>query len=324
MFIITVFRNIFQTWTISSKFRFRTRPLIFLISSCSIGGGVTFRTPVIAFRSLAALHTHLEEAKMSSFQIPAGVELDLGNMTAIDRRIGLEGSLIELATQGTEPLLQALFSLPLNETDDGKFVDLPDGQFRLPREKPIPKERVLTKWEKFAKEKGIQKKRRDRLVLDPNTGEYVPRYGKGSKNSLDRDVVLPHKASRGDNYNPFAEKRKEKQKRIKDNKKKQLSNLGRAAKGRRAQIQPMQSLDVAKTGPSGKKYLPKSALKDSLSIAQRSTGSIGRFDKKVGNEPKLKVQGRKKKFVTIADKKALGVEKERSQKIAERILMGQK
>lgn len=261
---------------------------------------------------------------MSNFQPPPGYEIDLGNLAAFDKRVGLEGSLTELATQGVEPLVHAIFSLPVVDTDEAKLVELPKCSFRLPREKPIPKERALTKWEQFSKEKGIQKKRRDRLVLDEATGEYVPRYGKGSKNALDKDVILPHKQSMGDDYDPFAQKRKEKKQRIKENKKKNVTNLGRAAKSRGAQIQPMQALDVGRAGPSGKKYLPKKGLKDSLSVAQRSTASAGRFDKKVANEPKAKLQGRKKKFGTVTDGKALGKEKERSQKIAERILMGQK
>lgn len=261
---------------------------------------------------------------MNGFQPPPGYEIDLGNLAAFDKRVGLEGSFTEMATQGVEPLVHAIFSLPVTETEEAKLVELPKCAFQLPREKPIPKERGLTKWEQFSKEKGIQKKRRDRLVLDEATGEYVPRYGKGSKNALDKDVILPHKASMGDNYDPFAQKRKEKKQRIKDNKKKSGSNLNRAAKNRGAQIQPIHALDVGKAGPSGKKFLPKKGLKDSLSIVQRSTASAGRFDKKVANEPKPKLRGRKKKFETVTDKKALGKEKERSQKIAERILMGQK
>lgn len=261
---------------------------------------------------------------MSGFQIPPGYELDLGNLTAFDKRVGLEGNLVDLATQGIEPLVHAVFSLPILESEDAKLVTLPNCESHLPRAKPIPKERAVTKWEKYAKEKGIQKKRRDRLVLDEATGEYVPRYGKGSKNALDRDVILPHKASMGDDYDPFAQKRKDKKQRIKENKKKQNSNLGRASKSRGAQIQPVHALDVGRAGPSGKKFLPKKGLKDSLSIAQRSTASAGRFDKKVANEPKAKLSGRKKKFQTIVDKKALGKEKERSQKIAERILMNRK
>ncbi|CDF38667.1 ribosome biogenesis regulatory protein (RRS1) family protein [Chondrus crispus] len=261
---------------------------------------------------------------MTTFQIPPGYEVDLGNLAAFDKRVGIEGTPVEVATQGVEPLVHAIFSLPVLESDEAKLVSLPNGAFHLPRAKPIPKERALTKWEKFAKEKGIQKRHRDRLVLDDATGEYVPRYGKGSKNALDRDVILPHKESMGEDYDPFAQKRKEKKQRIKENTKKHNSNLGRAAKGRRAQINPVHALDVGKAGPSGKKFLPKKGLKDSLAIAQRSTASAGRFDQKVTNEPKAKLQGRKKKFQTIVDKKALGKEKERSQKIAERILMGRK
>lgn len=261
---------------------------------------------------------------MSTFQPAPGYEIDLGNLTAFDNRTDLQGSLIELATQSTEPLVQAIFSLPIQEEDDGRFVHLPKPTFELPREKPIPKERPLTKWEQFAKEKGINKKRRDRLVLDEATGEYVPRYGKGSKNSLDKDIILPHKESMGDNYNPFAEKRKEKKQRIKDNKKKHARNLNRAAKARGSnlQLKPVQALDVSAPGPSGKKFLPKQGLKDTLAVAQRSTASAGRFDKRLANEPKPKLQGRRKHAPTVPARKAMREEKEKSQKIAERVLMG--
>jgi len=41
----------------------------------------------------------------------------------------------------------------------------------LPRMKSIPQIRKLTKWQKFAMDKGIQRKNRNRLVLDEATGE---------------------------------------------------------------------------------------------------------------------------------------------------------
>lgn len=34
-------------------------------------------------------------------------------------------------------------------------VSLPEPKIILPREKPIPKEKPLTKWEKFRKERGL-------------------------------------------------------------------------------------------------------------------------------------------------------------------------
>lgn len=254
--------------------------------------------------------------------VPVGVELDLGVLTAFDSRQNPDNSLIEQATKGTDVLVKAIFNLPLNDKFEGKFVDLPNPTFQLPREKPIPKEKTFTKWEKFAKEKGIQKKRRDRLVFDQSTGEYVPRYGRGSKNSLERDIIIPHRESMADDEDPFQTKRKEKKQRVLDNKKKQVSNVRRATKGRGPGIDPMSALDVAKSGPSGKKFLPKKSLSDSLSVVQKSTASAGKFDNKVSGERKQKSQGRKKKMTTGSSKAALGKEKKQSQTIAQRILSG--
>ena len=58
---------------------------------------------------------------------------------------------------------------------------MPDPRVVLPREKPVPKEEVKTKWEKFREERGMAPKRkRSRLVFDPVTKDWLPRWGKGS------------------------------------------------------------------------------------------------------------------------------------------------
>lgn len=270
----------------------------------------------------------MAESSASGYQPAAGVELDLGNLAAFDTRVGLTGTPAEVAAQGLQELVRGVFSLPAETTDDGRFVALPPGAFHLPREKAIPKERARTKWEQFALEKGIQKRKRDRLVLDDATGEYVPRYGRGSRNDLARDAVLPHKAGMPDDWNPFDERRAEKRKRVRDNRKKNVANVRRATKQRQAadakaaaSLAPVQALDVGKAGPSGKKFLPKSGLKDTLAIAQKSTASAGKFDRKVANEPKQKTQGRKKRYASDGGKKGMQQEKQRSQKIADRILL---
>ena len=55
----------------------------------------------------------------------------------------------------------------------------------LPREKPIPKEKPLTKWERFRLEKGITAKgKRSRMVYDETTKDWVPRFGMGSINKI--------------------------------------------------------------------------------------------------------------------------------------------
>jgi len=74
--------------------------------------------------------------------------------------------------------------------DDGEILEytksyytvrLPKSQVVLPREKKAPKEKVMTKWEKFRLEKGMPaRKSRSRMVFDPITNDWVPRHGMGS------------------------------------------------------------------------------------------------------------------------------------------------
>ncbi len=60
--------------------------------------------------------------------------------------------------------MNALFSLPPKRVDDVLVVPLPPPEMRLPRSKPLPKPRPPTKWEQYAKEKGIEKKKKTKLV----------------------------------------------------------------------------------------------------------------------------------------------------------------
>lgn len=71
---------------------------------------------------------------------------------------------------------------------------------RLPRGKPIPKPKPLTKWEKFAKEKGIVKKKRSKLAFDEATQDWKRIHGYDKANDAldvpiieasDKDKVLP-------------------------------------------------------------------------------------------------------------------------------------
>jgi regulator of ribosome biosynthesis len=77
-------------------------------------------------------------------------------------------------------LINRIFDLPTEEhpTEAFHFVaQLPKPVTVCPREKPIPKAKQLTKWEQFAKLKGIQKKSKGRMVFDEEKQEYLPRFG---------------------------------------------------------------------------------------------------------------------------------------------------
>lgn len=53
------------------------------------------------------------------------------------------------------------------KNEDGyMYVDLPEPRYNLPREKPLPTPKPLTKWQKFAIEKGIKKTPKPKTTWD--------------------------------------------------------------------------------------------------------------------------------------------------------------
>ncbi len=51
-------------------------------------------------------------------------------------------------------LFNAIWELPTERVEEAIVAVLPPPTFNLPREKPVPKAKPLTKWEQYAKEKG--------------------------------------------------------------------------------------------------------------------------------------------------------------------------
>lgn len=71
-----------------------------------------------------------------------------------------------LARDNTQLLLNRIWDLPFERVDDVVIAKLPPPSFLLPREKPVPKARAPTKWETYAKDKGITKRKKTKLVWD--------------------------------------------------------------------------------------------------------------------------------------------------------------
>jgi regulator of ribosome biosynthesis len=65
-----------------------------------------------------------------------------------------EAFLQELARENTQLLINSIWGLPTERVEDVVVAKFPPPTFTLPREKPVPKPREPTKWEKYAKEKG--------------------------------------------------------------------------------------------------------------------------------------------------------------------------
>lgn len=56
--------------------------------------------------------------------------------------------------------------MPTERVEESIVAKLPKPAITLPRAKKCPTEKPLTKWEKFAKEKGIKKVKKDKKSFD--------------------------------------------------------------------------------------------------------------------------------------------------------------
>lgn len=278
--------------------------------------------------------------------------LDLGSLLTEDTQ-SYEGITMQEFSKRTAASLcqiyQALFEMKKTQKaahgPDGEIleytksqysVEMPAPRVVLPREKPVPKEKEKTKWEKFREERGMPPRhKRSRLVFDPITKDWVPRWGKGSvkkiaeKMNFAMEEKPKHRAAGMD---PFtfakAEKNAMKEKQNLASIKNQIHAVSaRNMKGEVKVLESKQSAAVKDTmklkSDEERSTLRKrehKALMKSLKMAQMSTASMGRFDRKASKQepdaPKsLKVQKKRSNehmFKLSADR---SLEKERNMKI---------
>ena len=197
-----------------------------------------------------------------------------------------EDNIVERTKGNLKLIFSELFKLKTNqigqdeeERDYDKpinAVKLPNPSVILPRGLPIPKQdKNQTKWEKFAEEKGIQKiKKRSRMIWSEELQKYLPRWGKGSlrKEETNAKWVIEDKP-KYEGKNPFTyEKQELKLKHLKQDQR---------------QKQNEQTFLNKKRNKDGKLKEDKKAQRKNLEIVQKSTASQGRFDKKLKNEAKI-------------------------------------
>ena len=119
--------------------------------------------------------------------------------------------------------------LPVEVSDIGPVYVLPNEVFVLPKSQREPEPKPETKWEKFAKEKGIKKRKRDRMVFDEEDQQYKPRFGyKGINSGIEDVPIVEVKAGQDPFADPWADARKGKKDAIKKNMKNQMRNQNKA------------------------------------------------------------------------------------------------
>ncbi|WVF67016.1 hypothetical protein IAT40_001759 [Kwoniella sp. CBS 6097] len=245
----------------------------------------------------------------------------------------LESHLLALTLTSTQALIASLFTLPTTPSNSGPITSLPAPVTLLPREKPLPKPKPLTKWERFANAKGISHKKKERDVWDEERQEWVARWGKGGKNK-DKEEQWLHEVKAGEeaDQDPAKTARTERKARIAKNLKQQAANIA-AASSKPTPISSLRDGPASKPSKSSSRSLGeetqenkkagrdkrKAELERSMLISKTSTASLGRFDEKIQGEPKVK--GVKRKFEPVSKTDYSG-EKESALSVLKRIESG--
>ncbi len=113
------------------------------------------------------------------------LQYDLGILAAFDAQPidaaqferDPEALLHRLTTERTQLLIKHIFELPVTMEDAGPVASLPPRSTKLPNARPPPKARPLTRWQKFALEKGIKKTKRSQKVWDETADDWKARHG---------------------------------------------------------------------------------------------------------------------------------------------------
>jgi regulator of ribosome biosynthesis len=215
------------------------------------------------------------------------------------------------STENVQLLVSQIFQLPREQSDVGPIVRLDKLEFteQLPRMMPLPKPKVKTRWDRFAEERGIEKKKRSRLVWDETSKDWVPRWGANSAKHRAEKQNWVVEVPLNSNEDPFEKKR------LADQLVKAKQKL-REAKNKLDHTGKSLPAGVNSSLVAGGKR-SKDTINEVLKRAQVSSGSVGKFDRRVESE-KVMDQGKKKKLLSSN----MGEEKNQAMKIMNSVLKG--
>ncbi|KAK0051748.1 ribosome biogenesis regulatory protein [Biomphalaria pfeifferi] len=192
-------------------------------------------------------------------------------------RQNTETVLKRISRDATQVLFNSLWQLPVEQVEGNYLITLPEIKMWLPREKPVPKKKPLTKWQEYAKGKGILNKKKSRKVYDEASGEYKPRWGYKRANDDTKQWLIEVPANADPFEDQFAKRQTAKKERVAKNELHRLRNIARAQKVKAPSFNSMLTLKA-------------------LAVAHKSTASIGKFTEKLPKEKPSKFTGKKRKF----------------------------
>ncbi|XP_042522384.1 ribosome biogenesis regulatory protein homolog [Dipodomys spectabilis] len=223
------------------------------------------------------------------------LEFDLGNLLAVDRNPPTalrsagpapEAELRALARDNAQLLINRLWQLPSARVDEALVAQLPEPTTRLPREKPLPRPRPLTRWQQFARLKGIRPRKKTNLVWDDASGQWRRRWGYQRARDDTKEWLIEVPGGADPLEDQFAKRMEAKKERVAKNELNRLRNLARAHK--------QQLPSAAGLRPTG--HQSKEELGRAMHVAKVSTASLGRFQERLPKEKAPRGAGKKRKF----------------------------
>uniref|UniRef100_A0A182TTF9 Ribosome biogenesis regulatory protein n=1 Tax=Anopheles melas TaxID=34690 RepID=A0A182TTF9_9DIPT len=240
--------------------------------------------------------------------------IDVGHMLVSDpnyydeeqMKADREKYVLDLTRDNVQLLINSIWQLPTERVEESIVAKLPPPKAPLPRARKLPVPKPLTKWEEFAKKKGIKKRTRDKKVFDPVLDKWVPTYGyQRYKAEKEKDWVL--EVPQNDPYRDmFKEKRDLRLERVAKNEVARMKNIARAKK-----------IATPRTGFVGPETASAKQLITASNIVKASTASVGVFQESLPNEKQARGLGvkelmpgekRKKKVSTVAGEKRRNLE----------------
>lgn len=279
----------------------------------------------VAAAVLAAEAEREKNLPSISVDKPIELDIDLGNLLAVDNnqidnskladKSTRESFLLDLARDNTQLLINSVWGLPTTRVEEVVVAKFPPPTTRLPREKPLPVPKPMTKWEQYAKEKGIVKKKaKDRMVWDEVVNKWVPQFGFKKKQVEDeKNWCIPIKETADPNLTPFDKMEEDKKERKAKNELQRLRNIARTKKVN------VPTVGVVTPSAASTKTSTSEDLQQAAEIVKSSTASLGKFQPSLNKslEKSAKVKGKKRKFES--NTMDSNVEKERNLGILESI-----
>ncbi|KAN0135904.1 Ribosome biogenesis regulatory protein (RRS1) domain containing protein [Lactarius tabidus] len=225
------------------------------------------------------LTSQVSKQKSTNVEKDVPLDVDAGFLTVTDSNpIDKESYDHDREAYLQSTARDALFNLPTLSPPEAPLAQLPPPTTQLPRTKPLPKPKPPTKWERFARAKGIRSQRRDKKFWDDERQTWVPRWGWQGKNREEETQWLHEVPANADtDYDLAKEARAKRKERIAKNERQQMQNLAQAA----GTCMGARKRDIDRT----------------LAMTRMITARMGKFDRVLDGEAKLR--GVKHKFDLI-------------------------